>query len=108
MGILRHDATTRRTWGCPNPVEEAQATRRTNVYTTGSTPEEAIWGGIIAFGVCSIWGLRLLLRGIRGEILDSSGHAVASRDWFIGGGIFLQLPLIGFLLFAWKQGFFGS
>ncbi len=78
------------------------------MYTGSNTPQEAIWGGFIAFGFCSFWGLRLLLRGIRGDILDSSGHPVASRGWFIGGGIFLQLPLIGFLLFVWRQGFFGS
>jgi hypothetical protein len=75
---------------------------------SSSTPQEAIWGGFLAFGLCSFWGLRLLLRGVRRDVLDSSGHAVASRGWFIGGGIVLQLPLLGFLLFVWKQGFFGS
>jgi hypothetical protein len=32
----------------------------------------------------------------------------ASRSWFIAAGILLQFPLIAFMLFAWKQGFFGS
>jgi hypothetical protein len=73
-----------------------------------STAQEAMWGGFIAFCLCSFWGLRLLLRGLRGDVLDASGSAVASRGWFIGGGIFLQLPLISFTLFAWKQGLFGS
>ena len=78
------------------------------MHATNSTAAEAIWGGFIAFGVCSFFGLRLLLRGFRDDTLDSSGHPVASRGWFIIGGILLQLPLVGFVFFAWKQGFFGS
>ncbi len=69
---------------------------------------EAVAGGFAAFGACSIWGVRLLLRGIRGDTLDRMGHPVASRGWFIGGGIFLQLPLIAFALFVWRQGYFRS
>ena len=68
----------------------------------------SISAGFIAFGLCSVWGLRLLLRGVRGEILDSTGMETASRSCFIVGGILLQFPLIAFTLFAWKQGFFGS
>ena len=77
-------------------------------FTTNSTPREFMWGGFIAFGLCSFLGLRWLLRGLQGDTLDASGHEVASRGWFIAGGIVLQLPLIGFALFAWKQGFFGA
>jgi hypothetical protein len=75
---------------------------------TNSTPTEAISGGFLVFGICSFWGLRLLLRGIRGDVLDGSGHVVASRGVFIFAGIFLQLPLIGFTAFAWKQGYFSA
>ena len=78
------------------------------MYTTSSTAQEAMWGGFIPFGLCSFWGLRLLVRGLRGDVLDSSGTALASRGWFLVGGICLQLPLIGFTLFAWKQGLFSS
>ena len=78
------------------------------MYTSSTTASEAIWGGFLVFGVCSFFGLRLLLRGLRNDTLDASGHAVASRGWFIGGGILLQLPLIAFAAFAWRQGFFGS
>src|ERR1700690_2951639 len=77
-------------------------------YASNSTAQEAMWGGFIPFGLCSFWGLNLLLRGLRQDILDASGHEVAPRSLFIGGGILLQLPLIGFTLFAWKQGLFGS
>ena len=66
-----------------------------------------MWGGFIPFGLCSFWGLRLLLRGLRGDILDSSGMEIASRGWFIIGGISLQLPLAGYTYFVWKQGLFG-
>ena len=78
------------------------------MHGVNATAEEAMWGGFIAFGLCSLWGLRLFLRGLRGDVLDSSGHSVASRSWFIGGGICLQLPLVGFTLFAWNQGLFSS
>lgn len=64
--------------------------------------------GFIPFGLCSVWGLRLLLRGMRGDIRDSSGMETASRGWFIAGGILLQFPLLAFTGFAWKHGFFGS
>jgi hypothetical protein len=78
-----------------------------NVFTNSSA-QDTMWAGFIPFGLCSFWGLRLLMRGFRGDILDSSGMAVAPRGLFIAGGILLQLPLIGFTLFVWKQGLFGS
>jgi hypothetical protein len=56
--------------------------------------------------LCSFWGLRWLIRGLRGDVLDSSGMAVAPRGLFIAGGILLQVPLIGYTLFVWKQGLF--
>ena len=68
----------------------------------------SIYAGFIAFGLCSVLGFRLLLRGVRGDILDLTGMETASRSWFIAGGILLQFPLIAFTLFAWKQGLFGS
>jgi hypothetical protein len=77
-------------------------------YTTNSTAQGAMWSAFIPFGLCSIWGLRLLWRGLRGDILDSSGMDVAPQSLFIFGGILLQLPLAGFALLAWKQGLFGS
>ena len=78
------------------------------MYAQNSTPEEAIWGGLIAFGLVSAWGFKWIYRGLRGDILDALGHEVAPRSLFIGGGALLQLPLIVFLYFIWKQGFFGA
>jgi hypothetical protein len=77
-------------------------------YATNSTAQEAMWGGFIPFGVCSLWGLWLILRGFRGDILDSSGTNIASRSWFILGGLLLQVPLLAYTWFVWKQGLFGS
>jgi hypothetical protein len=83
--------------------------RLMNVMTDGSArAEDTMWAGFIPFGLCSFWGLRLLTRGFRGDILDSSGMAVAPRGLFIAGGLLLQLPLIGYAVFVWKQGLFGS
>jgi hypothetical protein len=73
-----------------------------------TTAQEAMWAGFIPFGLCSYWGLRLLFRGLRGEIADSLGAAVAPRTVFMVGGILLQLPLAGYTLFVWRQGLFGS
>jgi len=67
-----------------------------------------MWGGFIPFGLCSAWDLRLLLRRVRGDTFDSSGTAVASRSWFVIGGLLLQLPLVAYSLFVWKQGLFRS
>jgi hypothetical protein len=77
------------------------------MYSSPSTAEEALWGGFFVFAICSLYGLRWLVRGIRNDILDSLGHPVASRSWFIVGGILMQLPLAAFAVFAWRQGFFG-
>jgi hypothetical protein len=78
------------------------------MYATSSTASEAIWGGFLVLGACSFFGLRWFVRGLRDDTLDSSGHPIASRAWFIIGGIMLQLPLVAFTAFAWRQGFFAS
>lgn len=67
-----------------------------------------IWFGFIPFGLCSFLGMLVLLRGLRGDVLDSSGMQIAPRTWFILGGVLLQLPLVGFTTYLWKQGLFGS
>jgi hypothetical protein len=73
---------------------------------SSSTASEAIWGGFLAFGFCSYWGLRLLLRGLQREMTDESGINIGSRGWFIAGGLLMQMPLIGFTVFVWRQGYF--
>ena len=77
------------------------------MYTSTSTAFEAISGGFLAFGIFALFGLRLLWRGLRDDTLDSFGHTIASKGWFILAGGLLLLPLAGFAVFAWKQGFFG-
>lgn len=46
------------------------------------------------------------MRGLRGDVLDSSGMKIASRGWFVTGGILIQLPIIGYTVFVWKQEYF--
>jgi hypothetical protein len=65
-----------------------------------------IWGGFVAFGVCAAFGLRLLYRGIRGDVCDSSGTPIAGRGWFIGGGLLGLSALVAYTVFVWKQGYF--
>jgi hypothetical protein len=74
---------------------------------TYSTPGEAIRAGIIVFAILAIFGLRLLYRGLRGDVLDASGNPVAGRMWFIGGGLTCLLVFIAFMIFIWQRGFFG-
>ena len=69
---------------------------------------EKIWGGIFVFSLCAAFGFRLLFRGLRDDVIDSSGTPIAGRGWFIIGGIMLVLPLPAFLLFIWKQGYFAN
>jgi len=67
-----------------------------------------IWAGFLAFGICAAFRLRLLYRGIRGDVNDTSGTPLAGRGWFIAGGIFCLLPLVAYLVFVWKQGYLDS
>jgi hypothetical protein len=76
------------------------------MYSSPSTVGEAIWGGFLVFGICSFFGLKFLVRGLRDDILDASGHPVAHRAWFIVGGVLMQLPLALFVVFAWSRGYF--
>src|SRR5258708_3688613 len=79
-----------------------------NAMQTNSTPEEAIWGDFLVFSLCAALGLRLIWLGSTNQILDSSGLEQAPRWMFIGGGILLQSPLIGFAIFLFHQGFFSD
>jgi hypothetical protein len=65
-----------------------------------------IWGGFLVFGICAAFGLRLLYRGIRGDVNDASGTPIAGRGWFIAGGFFCLLPLFGYFVFVLKQDYF--
>jgi hypothetical protein len=73
-----------------------------------SSARGAIFDGFLVFGICAFFGFRLLIRGIRGDILDNVGIPIAGRSWFVIGGLLLILPLVAFAFFAWKQGYFGS
>jgi hypothetical protein len=63
--------------------------------------------GFLAFTVCAAFGLRLLYRGLCGDVNDSSGTPIAGRGWFMVGGILCVLPLMAYAVFVWKQGYFG-
>ena len=66
-----------------------------------------MWGGYLVFGIVALVGWRLFARGLRNDILDASGHQIAGRAWFLVGGILMQVPLVVFTIFAWRQGLFG-
>ncbi|HOW68389.1 MAG TPA: hypothetical protein P5186_07145 [Candidatus Paceibacterota bacterium] len=65
-----------------------------------------IWSGVLVFGIGAAIGLRLIYRGIRGDVCDKSGTPMAGPSWFIGGGILCLMPLVAYLVFVWKQGYF--
>jgi hypothetical protein len=77
------------------------------MLTINSPGQEAIWNGCIAFALCSLWGLQLLVRGWRGEVFDAASQIVASRRWFIAVGLALQLPLPAFTFLVCQHGWFG-
>jgi hypothetical protein len=64
--------------------------------------------GFIVFGICAVFGVRLLYRGLRDDIYDRSGMRIAGRSWFIVGGLFCMVPLVAYLVFLWRQGYFVS
>ena len=65
-----------------------------------------IAGGFIGFGILAMFGLSLLVRGIRDDIYDWLGHAPASRSVFIFAGVLFQVPFIAWILFLVHQGWF--
>ena len=68
--------------------------------------DRRIGAGFFGFGALALLGLTLLVRGIRDDIYDWLGHAAASRAWFVIGGVVLQLPLVAWILFLVRQGWF--
>lgn len=77
-------------------------------YWSGWSLNGRITAGFLPFIVLALFGVRLLIRGIRDDIYDWIGHASASRPYFIIGGIFLQLPLIAWIVFLIHQGWFAQ
>lgn len=71
-----------------------------------STAEHAMVRGFVVFGIVAVCGARVLYRGIRQDIADNTGIPNGSRWWWIIAGAVLQVPLIGYAVFAYKQGFF--
>ncbi len=71
------------------------------------SPGQLVFGGLLVFGLWAAFGVRLLVRGLRNDVLDSSGTPAAGRTWFIAGGLLCMLPLAAFLVFAWRQGYLG-
>ncbi len=67
-----------------------------------------IWGGFFVLAICAAYGLRLVFRGIRGDVCDTSGTPIAGRGWFIAAGVVCFFPLVAYFVFVWKQGYFTS
>ncbi len=65
-----------------------------------------VGGGFFGFGALALFGLVILARGLRNDVHDWLGHAPVSRPWFIIGGILFQLPLLGWIVFLVRQGWF--
>jgi len=65
-----------------------------------------IIGGFFSFGALAVLGLALLIRGVRRDVYDWLGETRASRWTFITVGLILQLPLVGWVVFLVRQGWF--
>ena len=68
--------------------------------------EDAIEGGLIVFGCCSAYGVRLIYLGITNQIIDESGLDKAPRWMFITGGFLFQIPLLTYIAYLFHQGYF--
>lgn len=78
----------------------------THIATHNYALNRRVGGGFTGFGVLSVYGLRLLFKGIRDDIYDWIGEKSAPRWSYIAFGIFYQLPLIAYTLFVIHQGYF--
>ena len=54
----------------------------------------------------SFWGVSLVYKGIRGDIYDSFGEENAPRWAYIAFGLLCQAPLIAYLVFLRRSGWF--
>jgi len=64
--------------------------------------------GLMVFGILAIYGLRLLYKGVRNDVYDWVGETRAPRWSYIAFGVLCQVQLIGFIVFLWRQGYFGE
>jgi hypothetical protein len=68
--------------------------------------DRKIGAGFVGFGTLAFLGLQLLVRGIRGDIYNWLGEKSASRWSYIAGGILFLLPLVVWIAFLSRQGWF--
>jgi hypothetical protein len=62
--------------------------------------------GIGVLAMLSFWGVSLVYKGIRGDIYDSFGEENAPRWAYIAFGLLCQAPLIAYLVFLRRSGWF--
>jgi hypothetical protein len=72
----------------------------------GATSRANPLNGFLVFGLLACWGLWLLDRGIRDDIYDWIGERNAPRWSYIVFGVLCQAPLIAFLVFLHRLGWF--
>ena len=65
-----------------------------------------VGGGLVVFGICSAYGIRLIYLGVTNQIIDQSGMDKAPRWTFIAGGFLMQIPLVAYIAYLFHQGFF--
>ena len=70
--------------------------------------QRRIGGGFWAFGLLSLFGLRIFYKGLRNDIYDWLGEKSAPRWSYIAFGLFCQLPLGGYILLLFHQGYFSE
>lgn len=74
-----------------NWIDEKPFTRMTaSIHYPGGIGRRII----IVVVICSIDGIRFLLKGIRNDILDASGLEKAPRWVYLATGVALQIPAI--------------
>jgi hypothetical protein len=76
------------------------------VLILASRIDGTIASGFFGFGGLAFLGLRLLIRGARGDIYDWLGERWAPRWSYIAAGLLCLVPLVGFIAFLIHQGWF--
>jgi hypothetical protein len=70
------------------------------------SPTMMISGGIVVFGCCCAYGIKLIYLGVTNQIIDESGMDKAPRWVFLAGGFLMQIPLLVFVAYLFHQGYF--
>jgi hypothetical protein len=69
---------------------------------------QKISSGLLVFALAALYGWRMIYRGLKGVNRDWLGEQTAPRWSYVVFGLICQAPLICFVLFLYRQGYFAT